>query len=60
MLAKYKTTVQLVALGLLFAEPMIPAIALLSDILLWLAAILTLITGWQYWQGASDHLRGKK
>ncbi|MCF6343693.1 MAG: CDP-diacylglycerol--glycerol-3-phosphate 3-phosphatidyltransferase [Devosiaceae bacterium] len=60
ILAKYKTTVQLVALGLLFAEPMMPAIALISDVLLWLAAILTLITGWQYWQGASDHLRSKK
>ena len=49
MMAKYKTTVQMVALGLLFAEPMMPNIALISDIFLWAAAIMTLITGYNYW-----------
>ncbi len=57
MLAKYKTTVQLVALGLLFALPMMPVFGLISDIFLWVAAALTLWTGWSYWQGALKHLR---
>lgn len=55
-LAKYKTTVQLVALGIVIAEPLIPGTRELSDILLWLAAILTAITGWQYWSGVSAHM----
>lgn len=56
-LAKYKTTVQLVALAVVIAEPLIPGMRELSDILLWLAAILTAITGWQYWQGVATHFR---
>ena len=56
-LAKYKTTVQLVALGVVIAEPLVFGMRELSDILLWLAAILTAITGWQYWQGIATHLR---
>ncbi len=51
-LAKYKTTVQLIALGICMAEPMAPEIRLISDAVLWLAALLTLWTGWSYWQGA--------
>ena len=52
MLAKYKTTVQLIALGICMAEPMAPDIRLIADAVLWLAAILTIWTGWSYWQGA--------
>lgn len=52
-LAKYKTTVQLVAIGVLVAEPLVMGMREVSDILLWAAAILTLITGWQYWQGVT-------
>lgn len=55
-LAKYKTTVQLVALGFVIAEPLILGMREVTDILLWLAAILTAITGWQYWQGITAHL----
>lgn len=54
-LAKYKTTVQLVAIGFLVAEPLVFGMREVSDILLWAAAILTLITGWQYWQGVTAH-----
>jgi cardiolipin synthase len=54
-LAKYKTTVQLVALAVVIAEPLIFGMRELSDIVLWLAAALTAITGWQYWQGVSAH-----
>jgi CDP-diacylglycerol--glycerol-3-phosphate 3-phosphatidyltransferase len=56
-LAKYKTTVQLVALGVVIAEPLIPGMREVSDIVLWLAAILTAITGWQYWVAVSAHLK---
>jgi len=57
-LAKWKTTVQLVALTLAILEPLVPAIWLLTDLCLWLAAIMTLITGTQYFRGAWPHLRG--
>lgn len=59
-LAKYKTTVQLVAIGIVIAEPLIFGMREVSDILLWLAAILTAITGWQYWQGISNHLSARE
>lgn len=56
-LAKYKTAAQLVALGLVIAEPLVFGMREVSDIMLWLAAILTAITGWQYWTGVTSHLR---
>ncbi len=56
-LAKYKTTFQLVAMGILIAEPLAPQLRLFTDLLLWLSAALTLWTGWSYWQGAQVHLR---
>jgi cardiolipin synthase len=45
-LAKWKTTVQLIATGILIApvEPAQPV----GLIALWLAAVLTLVTGWSY------------
>lgn len=59
-LAKYKTTVQLLALGFVIAEPIVPGMREVSDIALWLAAILTAITGWQYWSGVTAHLKAKQ
>jgi len=56
MLAKYKTTVQLIAIGILFAEPMMPSLSLISDIFLWSAAALTVWTGWGYWSIALKHM----
>jgi cardiolipin synthase (CMP-forming) len=58
-LAKYKTAVQLIALGICMAEPMAPEIRLISDVVLWLAALLTLWTGWNYWQGAWKTMTAK-
>ena len=58
MLAKYKTTVQLIALGICMAEPMVPELRLISDAALWLAAVLTIWTGWNYWQGAWKMMTG--
>jgi cardiolipin synthase (CMP-forming) len=50
-LAKWKTTFQLVALGGLILAGAVPFIAWIkvgSLMLLWAAAVLTLITGWDY------------
>ena len=50
--AKWKTTVQLVAIGFLVAGPagetVLPGTVLVGIALLWAAAILTLYTGWDY------------
>jgi cardiolipin synthase (CMP-forming) len=50
--AKYKTTVQLVALGFLIAGPagevVLPGTLTIGLILLWVSALLTLYTGWDY------------
>lgn len=58
-LAKYKTTVQLIAIGFLIFEPLFSGTREVSDILLWLAAVLTAITGWQYWRGVAPHLEAE-
>ncbi|WP_348270340.1 CDP-diacylglycerol--glycerol-3-phosphate 3-phosphatidyltransferase, partial [Devosia sp. LC5] len=57
-LAKWKTTVQLVALAIVLAEPILPGLGLVSDIALWAAGILTLWTGWQYLRASWPHLSG--
>jgi CDP-diacylglycerol--glycerol-3-phosphate 3-phosphatidyltransferase len=50
--AKYKTTLQLVALGFLIAGPagdaVVPVVSVVGTILLWISALLTLYTGWDY------------
>lgn len=55
-LAKWKTTVQLVALAIVVIEPLLPGLALVSDVALWLAALLTVWSGVQYFAGAWPHL----
>jgi cardiolipin synthase len=55
-LAKWKTTVQLIALGLVMLEELVPFLGLVSDIVLWLAGVLTVWTGVQYYTGAWPHL----
>src|SRR4051812_4643295 len=47
-LAKWKTTVQLVALFFVMLSGLWAGTWFIADILLWLAAILTVWTGWQY------------
>lgn len=59
-LAKWKTTVQLVALAVVILEALVPGWGLVSDVVLWLAAVLTVWTGIQYFAGAWPHLRGDK
>jgi len=55
-LAKWKTTAQLVALAIVMLEPLVPGLGLISDIVLWIAGILTVVTGAQYFLGALPHL----
>jgi cardiolipin synthase len=55
-LAKWKTTIQLVALAVVLLEPITPGLGLVSDILLWLAGALTLWTGFQYLRASWPHL----
>jgi cardiolipin synthase len=59
-LAKWKTTVQLVAIGFLIAgkagEEILPQTILIGLSLLWISAIVTLYTGWDYFRSGIHHL----
>src|SRR5580692_11831347 len=59
-LAKWKTTVQLVAIGFLIAgdagDAIVPVIIWIGIMLLWLSALLTIYTGWDYLQAGVHHL----
>ena len=56
-LAKWKTTVQMVALGILLIGPAGPSeFAMLGILLFWLAAVLTVITGWDYLSRGLRHM----
>jgi cardiolipin synthase (CMP-forming) len=58
--AKWKTTLQLVALGFLIAGPagetVLPNNTLIGIVLLWVAAVLTIYTGWDYFKNGIHHL----
>jgi len=58
--AKWKTTVQLISLGFLIAgtagEAVLPGSTKVGIVLLWIAAILTLYTGWDYMKASYDHV----
>jgi cardiolipin synthase len=59
-LAKWKTAVQLVAVGFLVAgeagDMVLPITTDIGLALLWVSAIVTLYTGWDYMQAAARHL----
>ena len=65
--AKWKTTLQMVALGCqLFARnwdgfglsfDWLPTFQFIADALIWLAAAITLWTGWQYFSAAQKQMR---
>ena len=59
-LAKYKTTLQLVAIGFLLAGPageeVLPGTTRIGLTLLWTAAVLTLYTGFDYFRAGVKHL----
>jgi len=58
--AKWKTTLQMVAIGFLIAgkagEKVLPGAGLVGLALLWLAALLTLYTGWDYMKAGLKHV----
>ncbi|AXS41436.1 CDP-diacylglycerol--glycerol-3-phosphate 3-phosphatidyltransferase [Breoghania sp. L-A4] len=59
-MAKYKTTAQLVALGFLLAGPagdlVLPGTTMTGLTLLWISALLTLYTGYDYFRAGVSHL----
>jgi CDP-diacylglycerol---glycerol-3-phosphate 3-phosphatidyltransferase len=59
-LAKWKTTLQLVAIGFLLAgragDLIVPIVTEMGLTLLWLSAILTLYTGWDYFRAGVRYL----
>src|SRR5260221_12127327 len=59
-LAKWKTTLQLVAVGFLIAgkagDAVVPVVTPIGLALLWLSALLTLYTGWDYFRAGVRHL----
>jgi cardiolipin synthase len=59
-LAKWKTTLQLVAIGFLVAgdagDAVVPIVTPIGLTLLWLSALLTLYTGWDYFRAGVRHL----
>ena len=57
-LAKDKTTLQMVALGFLIVGTAFPTAKPIGEILLWLAALLTLITGYDYLKAGLKHMGG--
>ena len=59
-LAKWKTAVQMVAVGFLLAgdagEKILPYTTLYGIILLWIAALITLYTGYDYFRAGAKHI----
>ena len=59
-LAKWKTTLQLIAIGFLIAgdagDAIVPIVTWTGIMLLWLSALLTIYTGWDYLQAGLHHL----
>jgi cardiolipin synthase (CMP-forming) len=59
-LAKYKTTIQLVAIGFLLAgeagDQIFRYTTQIGLLLLWISAIFTIYTGWDYFRAGIHHL----
>jgi len=61
-LAKWKTTVQMVAIGFLIvgaAGPAAMPTVLVGEVLLWTAAVLTAVTGYDYLRAGMRHILGR-
>ena len=59
VLAKWKTTLQLVAIGFLVGAPVFPSLPIANPIglaLLWAAAFVTAQTGFAYYRGVLEHV----
>jgi cardiolipin synthase len=58
-LAKWKTAMQMVALGVLIvgdAGPEVLPVRMIGEVGLWIAALLTLVTGWDYLRSGVRHM----
>jgi cardiolipin synthase len=59
-LAKWKTTIQLFAIGFLLAGPagdkLFPLTTQTGIVLLWISALVTLYTGWDYFRAGMKHM----
>ncbi len=59
-IAKWKTTIQMIAIGFLLAGPagdkIIPYVTETGIVLLWIAAIITMYTGYDYFQAGLKHV----
>jgi cardiolipin synthase len=59
-LAKWKTAIQLVAIGFLLAGPagdkVVPYVTEIGHVLLWISAVVTLYTGWDYFRSGLKHV----
>jgi cardiolipin synthase len=59
-LAKWKTTIQLVAIGFLLAgeagDLVVPVVTQIGLLLLWISAIFTIYTGWDYFRHGIHHV----
>jgi cardiolipin synthase (CMP-forming) len=61
-LAKWKTAVQMIAISVLLVAPALPGAwraQLIGEIALWIAAAMTLITGWDYLRRGLEFMRAK-
>jgi cardiolipin synthase len=62
MLAKWKTAVQMIAIAVLLVAPAAPwglPLQRIGEIGLWIAAVLTLVTGWDYLKRGLELMRAK-
>ena len=59
-LAKWKTTFQMVALAMMLFRDLWIGWSVLGEFLLWVAAILTFITGYQYYQRSLEYVRAEE
>lgn len=59
-LAKWKTAIQLVAIGFLLIGPagdkLVPYVTETGHVLLWISAVVTLYTGWDYFRSGLKHV----
>ncbi|MCB8836602.1 CDP-diacylglycerol--glycerol-3-phosphate 3-phosphatidyltransferase [Aurantimonas sp. VKM B-3413] len=59
-LAKWKTTMQMIAIGFLLLGPagdkIVPGVTIAGILLLWVSAVITLYTGWDYFRAGLRHI----
>jgi cardiolipin synthase len=59
-LAKWKTAFQMVALSMMMFRELWIGWSYLGEFLLWVAAVLTFITGYQYYQKSLDYVKAEE